>query len=156
MNISHGVIYIHSAPAALRPHIEWAIQAVLAKPVNLEWTRQPAQPGAFRAETNWRGPAGAGAALASALRNCRVARFEITEGCQQRYSFTPSLGMFRAQLLDNGDIAVGEQQLRTLLDAYPDTGLRDGLRALLGEEWDDELEPFRHASESTRWIYRVG
>ena len=156
MNMSHGVIYIHSAPAALRPHIDWAIQAILAKPANLDWTRQPAQPSPLRAEMNWQGPQGTGAGLASALRNCRLARFEITEGCRHRYSYTPTLGMFHAQLLANGDIAVGEQQLRALLDTKPDANLRDGLKNLLGQAWDDELEPFRHASESTRWIYRVG
>ena len=31
------------------------------------------------------------------------------------------------------------------------------LRTLLGERWDDELEPFRHAGEGTpvRWLHQV-
>jgi hypothetical protein len=36
--------------------------------------------------------------------------------------------------------------------------IRDELDALLGKAWDDELEPFRHAGESSpvRWLHQVG
>ncbi|HEY3202018.1 MAG TPA: DUF3145 family protein, partial [Actinomycetes bacterium] len=39
---TRGVLYVHSAPSALCPHVEWAIAGVLGMRVSLEWTRQPA------------------------------------------------------------------------------------------------------------------
>ena len=39
-----GVLYIHSAPRALCPHVEWAVAGVLGVRVSLDWTRQPAAP----------------------------------------------------------------------------------------------------------------
>ncbi|HRA75335.1 MAG TPA: DUF3145 family protein, partial [Propionicimonas sp.] len=79
MEKTRGVTWIHSAPAALRSHVEWAIGAVLGAPVQLEWTPQPAEPGTWRAEYSWHGAPGTGAALASALRRCERARYEVTE-----------------------------------------------------------------------------
>jgi hypothetical protein len=62
--------------------------------------------------------------------------------------------MFRAAVGPEGDIVVGEQRLRALLST-PD--LEQGLQRLLGQPWDDELEPFRMAIDaSVRWLTRVG
>jgi len=98
---TRGVVYIHSAPSALCPHIEWAVGGVLGAPVSLDWTPQPAQSGAYRAEQSWTGEAGAAAAIASALRGWNHLRFEITEEPTassegSRYSYTPELGVFHA------------------------------------------------------------
>eukprot|EP01032_Pedospumella_encystans_P000189 gene189-207_t len=65
---TRGVIYVHSAPSALCPHIEWAVGGVLGVAVSMEWTPQPAQAGAYRAELSWVGSAGSAAQMASALR----------------------------------------------------------------------------------------
>src|SRR5690625_7928954 len=64
--ITRGVIFVHSAPRALCPHVEWAAGTVLDGRVSFEWTPQPAAPGMFRAEYSWVGPVGTGARLASA------------------------------------------------------------------------------------------
>ena len=64
---TRGVLFVHSAPRALCPHIEWAAAEVLGSRVHLDWTEQPAAQGMMRAETSWVGPAGTGASLASAL-----------------------------------------------------------------------------------------
>ena len=64
---TRGVLYVHSAPSALCPHIEWATGGVLSAAISLEWTPQPAQAGAYRAEYSWSGEAGTAAAIASAL-----------------------------------------------------------------------------------------
>ncbi len=66
--MSRGVVFVHSTPAALCPHIEWGMGAVLGVPVHLGWTPQPAERGCLRAEYSWTGPVGASATLASALR----------------------------------------------------------------------------------------
>ena len=47
---TRGVVYVHSAPPALCPHVEWAVGGVLDQRVTLDWTPQPASPGAVRAE----------------------------------------------------------------------------------------------------------
>src|SRR5690349_12560415 len=65
---TRGVLYVHSAPSALCPHIEWAVGGVLGSAVNLEWTPQAAQAGTYRAEYSWVGEAGTAASVASALR----------------------------------------------------------------------------------------
>ena len=55
---TRGVVFIHSAPAALCPHVEWAIAGVLGGHVSLEWTPQPAQSACYRAELSWQGDPG--------------------------------------------------------------------------------------------------
>ena len=51
-----GVVYIHASPAAVCPHVEWALSSTLQSRANLTWTPQPAMPGQLRAVTNWVGP----------------------------------------------------------------------------------------------------
>ena len=64
---ARGVVYIHSAPRALSPHVEWAAGRALGRAVNFDWRDQPVLPGSQRTEYYWEGPRGTGAALASAL-----------------------------------------------------------------------------------------
>ena len=66
-------------------------------------------------------------------------------GCDaERYSFTPELGLFRGSLAANGDVVVGEGQLRSLLEASVGRAqLASGLRLLMGSDWDEALEPLR-------------
>src|SRR6201747_2355910 len=56
-----GVVYIHSSPAAVCPHVEWALSSTLDSRANLKWTPQPAMPGQLRSVINWVGPVGTGA-----------------------------------------------------------------------------------------------
>ena len=67
-DVTTGVVYVHASPAAVCPHVEWALAATLATAVakpNLKWTPQPAMPGQLRAVTNWVGPVGTGAVATS-------------------------------------------------------------------------------------------
>lgn len=162
---TRGVVFIHAAPAALCPHVEWALAGALGVPVTLDWTPQPAAPGLVRAELSWRGRAGTAAAVASALRGWAMLRFEVTEepspGCEgERYSHTPALGLFRATTGVHGDVLVPEDRLRAALHRAAVAGgdLGEAVRALLGAAWDEELEPFRHAGEGApvRWLHQVG
>ena len=161
---TRGVVYVHSAPSALCPHIEWALGGVLNHAVSLEWTPQPAQSGTYRSEYSWLGDAGTAAAMASALRGWTHLRFEITEepsaGSEgARFSCTPDLGVFHAVTGPHGDILIPEDRLKAAVvrSALGDTTLEIEVDRLLGKPWDDELETFRHAGEGApvRWLHQV-
>lgn len=161
---TRGVIYVHSAPSALCPHIEWALGGVLNNAVSLEWIPQPAQAGSYRAEYSWLGAAGTAASIASALRGWNHLRFEITEEPTastegSRYSYTPDLGIFHAVTGIHGDIMIPEDRLRAamLKSANGETTLENEVDRLLGKPWDDELETFRYAGDGApvRWLHQV-
>ena len=162
--LTRGVVFVHSAPRALCPHIEWAAATVLGARVSLEWTQQPAAPGMLRAEHSWVGPAGTGARLASALRGWTHLRYEITEeACSGsdggRWSHTPELGIFYAQTDVHGNVTVPENRIRAALEFAEDpVRLRRELDIALGQAWDDELEAFRYAGEDSPviWLHKVG
>ncbi|RZS89673.1 uncharacterized protein DUF3145 [Motilibacter rhizosphaerae] len=162
--VTRGVVLVHSAVPAMCPHIEWAVGAVLGVRVNLDWTAQPAAPGALRAELSWQGAAGTGARLATALRDCTAVRFEVTEepspGAEgERYAFTPHLGLFSAVMSVHGDVLVPEERLRSAVAraSLGEGALEDLVAGLLGVPWDDELETFRAAGEGApvRWLHQV-
>src|SRR5216683_2402251 len=117
---AHGVIYVHSAPPALCPHIEWAVAGVVGVPVSMPWVSQPADPGSLRAELTWQARPGTASAITSALAGWNRLRFEVTEeaspGCDGvRYSYTPDLGTFSAVTSANGDILIPESRLRAAM-----------------------------------------
>ena len=134
-------------------------------PVTLDWTPQPAAPGMFRAELSWQGKPGTASTLASALRDWMHLRFEVTEepsaGAEgERYSSTPTLGLFHATTGVHGDILVREDRLRAALAraaSDPATSVMQEMQALLGKAWDDELETFRYAGDGApvRWLHQV-
>ena len=161
---TRGVLYVHSAPSALCPHVEWAVGGVLGAPTNPVWTPQPAHSGSYRSELSWSGAAGSAAAIASALRGWNHLRFEITEEPTtstegSRYSYTPDLGVFHAVTGIHGDIMIPEDRLKKaiLTEALGGADLLASLDELLGRTWDEELEPFRHAGDDTpvRWLHQV-
>jgi hypothetical protein len=131
----------------------------------MPWVSQPAAPGSLRAELTWHGRPGTAGAITSALAGWNRLRFEVTEeaspGCDAvRYSYTPDLGTFSAVTSANGDILVPEGRLRSAL-ALGATGasvLETELGRLLGTAWDNELEPFRRASDGApvRWLNATG
>lgn len=180
-----GVLQIHSAPPALSPHIEWAVAGIFGVPVKLHWIEQPAAPGSVRTELDWQGRPGVSGEIASALAAWNLLRFEVTEeasqGCDAvRYSCTPGLGMFSASVGANGDIMISENRLRAVMTLAASGGDDEALGAirelhgprhpalggslaaelslLLGDAWDAELEPFRHASAGApvRWLHATG
>ncbi|HET7327536.1 MAG TPA: DUF3145 domain-containing protein [Nocardioidaceae bacterium] len=161
---TRGVLYVHSAPSALCPHVEWAAGGVFGMPVNMSWIPQPAAAGSFRAEFSWLGEAGSGARLASALRGWAQLRFEVTEepspGCEgARFSYTPALGIFHAVTGMHGDIMIPEDRLRAALvrSSLGETTMELEVDRLLGKAWDEELEPFRYAGDGApvRWLHQV-
>ena len=117
MSTTRGVLYVHSAPSALCPHIEWAVGGVFGMPVRVDWIPQPIERSCYRTEYSWTGPCGTAARLASALKGWQRIRFEVTEeptsGTEgERYSYTPTLGVFHAITGIHGDIMIPEDRIK--------------------------------------------
>ena len=162
---ARGVLYVHSSPGALCPHIEWAAGRALGRAVNFTWETQPVLRGAQRTEFFWDGPQGTGARLATALRGWEHLRYEVTEDAGLgtdggRWMHTPDLGIFFVQTDTAGNTVVPEDRIRYAMEvAGPNPlELHRELRLALGQAWDDELEPFRYAGEGApvRWLHQVG
>ena len=158
---TRGVVFVHSAPRALCPHVQWMLEDVLKTEVHWEWGVQKATPGVLRTEYSWVGPIGTGALLASAMRGWANLRYEITEEATlghdgARWSHTPDLGIFHAQMDVHGNIVVPENRIRAALEAGDPEQMRRQLDLALGQAWDDELEPFRYAGAdvSVRWLHK--
>lgn len=162
--ITRGVLFVHSAPRALCPHIEWAAGGALGVRLHMDWTEQPAAPGMFRTEYSWQGLQGTGARLTSALRGWTHLRYEVTEEASHgadggRWSHTPELGIFHATTDVHGNTMIPEDRVRAALEHVTDPArMRRELDLALGQAWDDELEPFRYAGAGApvRWLHRVG
>ena len=162
--ITRGVLFVHSAPRALCPHVEWAAGGVLGSRLSLDWIPQPASRGLYRAEYSWQGIAGTGARLTSALRGWAHLRYEVTEEPSHgtdgaRWSHTPELGIFHSVTDVHGNMMVPEDRIRVALSHLGDASrMREELELAVGQAWDDELEPFRYAGAGApvRWLHRTG
>ncbi|WP_375388959.1 DUF3145 domain-containing protein [uncultured Amnibacterium sp.] len=161
--VARGVLYVHSSPRALCPHVEWAAGHAIGRPVDFDWVDQPVLRGSQRTDFYWEGAPGTGAAIASKLRGWEHLRFEVTEDPRDgvdgsRWLHTPDLGIFHAQTDAAGNIVVPEDRIRAAMDAAGTSAieLHRELRLALGQAWDDELEPFRHAigTSSVTWLHR--
>ena len=161
---ARGVLFVHSAPRALCPHIEWAAGRALDRAVNFDWADQPMVKNAQRAEFYWEGTQGTGASIASALRGWEHLRFEVTEDASSRsdggrWMHTPDLGIFFAQTDSVGNMVIPEDRIRAAMEQAGSNALElhRELRLALGQAWDDELEAFRHASadNSVVWLHAV-
>ncbi|RRD47851.1 DUF3145 family protein [Tessaracoccus sp. OH4464_COT-324] len=157
---ARGVVFVHSTPAALCPHIEWAVQRVVHSRPAIRWVEQPYECAMLCCDWSWVGPVGTGARLASELAAMERIRFEVTEepsrrGEGQRHMFTPRLGPFSATTGLHGDIVLTEHVLRAAAAAGE---LPHRLDELLGGPWDEELEPYRSGEtpQPTRRLYLVG
>ena len=161
---TRGVLYVHSAPSAMCPHVEWAAIGVLGGTLEVDWVPQAAEAGTYRTEISWQAPVGSGAAIASALRGWERLRFEVTEEPTAtsegaRYSYTPDLGIFHALVGLHGDILIPEDRIKAfrVKAALGEISMDQALDGLLGSAWDAELEPFRHAGDGApvRWLHQV-
>lgn len=160
---ARGVLHVHSCPPALTPHVEWAVSGELGVRVTLSWSDQPASAGALRAECGWKGRPGTAGRIAATLRGWSLLRFEVTEEPSpgydgERYSHTPTLGLWRSTTSANGDVMVGEDRLRAVLEAHREPALlAHELHRLLGTAWDAELEPYRRGADGVpaTWLHQV-
>ena len=160
---TQGVVFVHACPKALCQHVEWALERVVGAPVSLSWDEQPAAHGSYRAEVAWTGSPGTGAKLVAALKAWPMLRFEVTEEPSpgvdgERICHVPGRGIWRSAISANGDVVVGEDQLRSLLaSASTAEALRHRLDDLLGAAWDADLEVYRHAGDGSpvTWLHQV-
>lgn len=160
---ARGVVFLHSCMRALAPHVEWALARVIGEPVRLDWSPQFVLPGSLRAELTWEGAPGTGSALVSALVPLKGLRFEVTEDASpgregERYALTPMLGLFRGTIGVHGDLMVSEERLRTAIAQAAVSGadVADQIALLIGQPWDDELEPYRMVTTGVRRLSRAG
>lgn len=159
-SVATGVLFVHSCPRALVPHVEWALAREIGKVVKLDWQPQPLLPNMMRTTADWRGLPGTAAAVASSLFGWQQLRFELTENQgagadAQRLMYTPSLGIFTMQTDASGNAVLTEDAIRTVLeDAAGDVAaIERGFATALGEAWDRELDPFRAAEEGDATIF---
>jgi len=163
--MARGVVFIHAAPNAVSPHIEWAVGRAIGMAVNFDWRPQPLIPDTVRTEFTWCGPHGAGSLIASSLIGWHDLRFEITEdgdsgGSGERWIYTPTLGAFHVHVDEVGNYLVTENRLRSLMDdpSLDARSLRDELDRSLGGPWDRELDTFRGVADgaAVTWLHSVG
>jgi Protein of unknown function (DUF3145) len=141
-----GLVVIHSAPSALRQHIEWGLNSLLGVPQNIFWRDQPLTSGTVRTSLEFRAPLGTAAKIATALKNWHYLRFEVSElgiGGGDLFRCTPELGIHRAQVDEVGTILVSEVVIQKSLENFDEVTLREDLERSLGKEWDEALEPYR-------------
>jgi hypothetical protein len=138
---------------ALSPHVEFAVSRAITGPVSLAWQPQPAAPGTLRAEAAWSGPAGVVELTVAALRQLDVVPFEVlvaaAPGCDgARWSWHPDLGLHHASVDSVGQLVVAEGPLRALLGQARDgAAVAQGLSRLLGDAWDEALDPLRAGAD---------
>ena len=141
-----GLVVIHSAPSALRQHIEWGLNSLLGAPQNIFWRDQPLNPGTVRTAIEFRAPIGTASKIATALKNWHYLRFEVSElGTHggEIFRCTPELGIHRATVDPVGNILVSEDVIRKSLAHFDDLEVRENLGLALGTEWEEALEPYR-------------
>jgi hypothetical protein len=161
---TRGVVFVHACPAAIAPHVEWALAGVLGQPARLQWTAQPVAPAQLRGDVTWIGPVGTAARLAASLRAWSMLVFEVTEegtslSDGERLAYVPGRGFHRSMVSVSGDVVVGEERLRGLLArANGADDFRHGIAELLGTAWDAELEPYRRGGDGApvSLLHQVG
>lgn len=142
-----GFLTIHSAPAALRPHIEWGLQSILGTWVTLDWKPQPKAAGTYRTTVEFRDRPGTAAKVATALKAWHYLRFEVREESEvggEFFRFTPDLGIHRSVIDGMGTILVSEHLIMQALGkGFDEESLREEFERILGNSWELALEPFR-------------
>lgn len=148
--MSEGLVFLHLAPSALLTHVEWTISGISGNPTKINWVQNDSSTPSFRGMCSFSAPADSAETLASAFMNLKQLTFEIIRhpgpDCSgARWSFTPGLGMFHCQTDEVGNLVVNENQLRVAMERAGSNALKlqAEIRRLLGQAWDDELEPFR-------------
>ena len=141
-----GLITIHSAPTALRQHIEWGLNALLGQPLTYTWRDQPLAAGTIRTTLEYRGEVGLASKIATTLKNWHYLRFEVQEFGNkggEYFRFTPELGIHRAHVDAAGSILISENVIRKALASFDDLEVRENLVVALGEAWEEALDPMR-------------
>ena len=144
-----GLLTIHSAPSALRRHIDWAIQNIVGADAQVNWQPQSMMVGTFKTKCQWRARGGSAAEIASTLRSWHYLNFETHESNDnggELFRFTPELGIHRVLTDLSGAVLLNEFQINNVVQhSVDEDAIRDGLALAMGTAWDEALEKFRGA-----------
>lgn len=160
-----GSLYIFSAPRSFCSPTNWALSEIFKSDVQLDWRIQELLPNTYSSEFNWLGPTGLCARIVSNLGKWGKLRLEaiqepINNSLGERFSVTPELGIFRAEINSLGETLLSESKIKTGIERSKLEGesIETELTFLLGKPWDDDLEPFRSSFSGTtvRWISKTG
>lgn len=150
MDMASGTFVVHSAPRAVVNHIEWAVNGLIGAPQRFRWREYPDQPGLVKLSLSWAANSGFASKLASTLRGWSDVRFEIFEDPTNLHPgvlvmHTPALGLYTAEVNQAGSVVLSADRLRALVDSseHDFASLQRALRDSLGEQWEQELEPYR-------------
>lgn len=148
---TRGWVFVHSCRRAFFPHVESVLAEVLGSSHQLQWTTQPAIPNTWRTDVAWRGAASTSARLLHRLRMFPNIYVEVTEEPTPltdgiRYALVPDLGLWSGAMNAHGDVVLNEEQVRSAL-RLNERDMQAQLRALLGQPWDEVLEPLRSSSD---------
>ena len=144
-----GLLTIHSAPSALRRHIDWAMHNILGAETQLQWLPQTLMVGTYKTQCQWRGQQGAATQIASTLRSWHYLNFEVQESNDfggELFRFTPELGIHRVLTDLSGAAVLNEHQINHVLqNSFDEDSIREALAQAMGAPWDLQLEKFRGA-----------
>ena len=141
MSTTRGFLTIHSCPVALVRHVEWSLTSITGIQT-FTWRNQPLVAGAQRITLEWRRGKDVVPEVVTALKSWHYLRFEANSQ-NEIFRFTPELGLHRATIDELGSILISENQIRNALANFDNELMRDALNAALGQDWEDELEPYR-------------
>ncbi|MDA2963114.1 MAG: DUF3145 family protein [Actinomycetota bacterium] len=142
-----GDLTIHSAPSALRNHIDWALVDLLTPQIRCDWTPQVLKAGTYKCALSWRDREGVASAIATVLRSWHYIYFEVQEDNNnggELFRCTPELGIHRALTDLSGSVIMNQNQIDAVLaQSFDEESIRLGLSLIIGSDWENELEPFR-------------
>lgn len=154
---SQGWLFIHACRRAFAAHVESALHAALSDRGTaaglppLQWQEQTALRGHWRMDMPWQGTGVTLELLRRGLGMFPGIHVEVT--CEPtaaadgaRLMVVPELGTWCGQMDRVGNTVVNEIQLRRLM-ALPAERMRREMALLLGQPWDDVLEPLRASGE---------
>jgi len=160
-----GELKLYSCPKYLCKPVEWTLSEQFKTNINLNWIEQRVAPSTMTTQLKWVGPFGLGSRVVSILSKWQKLRLEVfqesyKENNAERYSLCPSLGIFRAEMNALGETVITESRLKTALERarIENEPFEIELAFLLGTPWEEDLEPFRRATEGNKlkWISKTG
>ena len=135
---------IYACPEDQQPVVEKALEAH----GSLQWSANSLIPGNLTAEiTCMLGQSEIGDLVSKLIQvsgiHFEAIKYETEFG--ELHMFVPGLGLFRADTNSAGEIMIGEERIRNAMEQAAGNyrELQRLLRSLLGQSWDDVLEPHR-------------
>lgn len=132
-----------------------AVASLLEQPIT--WQKQPLVENSLKTQIHRKMSQGDALDLAAELNRIGSIYAEITAFGRDSgtvFLLAPGLGIYRAETNSVGEIMLGEERIRNIVDAAAGNfkELQRLLRIALGQTWDDLLEPFRAANYSDNVI----